>query len=169
MLRRRFLQGSILLPSVISSLLNRQNTELSKILDSVRQGEKFDTVLGGDKYTGFELRLKDKSGAYRYMLYALDYYLKRNDLDGNKSCFVITSYEKKHLLFDFGMDENVDIYIDNTIINLDNVFTSLEDAMVAYKNKDSKNRNLRMINSKDDEINKLFKNDLKEISSLLNI
>ena len=83
--------------------------------------------------------------------------------------FAIIDSKRKHFLFDFNLDENLDVYINDTIVNEDNVFKAMDDAVLAYENKASSNKKLRLINNIEDEDNKMFKSELEKIASLLNI
>jgi len=156
--RREFLK--FLATSPLAYLLNQENPyNLPKITTAIRSAQESSIFIDGKTRQVYELVLRDSNGSMGYTL----------QLMKDNMYFAIINHRKEHLLFDFGVNNSVDIYIKDTQLTADAIMNSIDDAVNAYKDRPFKNKNLVIVKDSNDEVNKIFKDELKEISSLLNI
>lgn len=162
--RRQFL---VSLPGIKTVLgyFQDKSSNLSKVVNYVKGFKAEKIAINGKQYPYHETAVKDSYGAN---IYRLQVVLKE---DGDYY-FAIMNNKRNHFLFDFALDGkfdgNLDVYISKTIVNDGNVFEAMDDAVSAFETKSSKNKNLKLV-SLEDKANEIYKEELKEISSLLKI
>ncbi|MEK6907446.1 MAG: hypothetical protein AABW45_02865 [Nanoarchaeota archaeon] len=151
--RREFLS---VLP-FLGYLYQEEQSDLSKIVNYIKKVKEISIIIDGKGHKHHELPIKDKDGLIKYTLQSNDIY------------FAVINHKKKYFLFDFNKDGNVDIYIKDTYVNDGSIVDNMDYAIEANNKKSSRNKNLRIVTNLEDEANKLFYDELKELSSLLKI
>jgi hypothetical protein len=154
MKRREFLSSSFAFPLLINNFLKQEEVDISKLIDYVNK-EKY-IVSGKINNKDYRYHECEIAGGYKLQL--------------SKDYFAIIIKKDNSFLFDFGMNNNIDIVIKNTIFfKEDIIMKNMEDAINAFNNKKVDNENLKIVKSLDDEINRIYKEEVRKIYSLLEL